>query len=403
MVEFYIADDQNSLESRINLLGKRFRESGSRALWNPTTRKTGERVLPVIEVIPSVLLGEFEEIAYARNRVEYLRECIDRYNEDNTYRTSYWLYWRHNKAASIVRDVIIDIHWDQNTAQSGHILDCAMLGNLVVKCRGRWERVIPVKRTFGRIGMGYLEGRVYLPNNSTVDSRIEKITYTLNKNNVPQLNPRKLTEVWMGIKEVKLGHETFDPLIQFGEGIPYNGMSTIGQATVTTGSRGYWRTNFSLQLIPPDLKDYIGRYTVLLVQKSTDLNTFYYLKHGNVHNSNGNVGNLNVNRRVYPKIINEFHIVNLGEVVVGDARQLNNQPQDFSMEVWAGRDSGSGQIELSPAATLILMPSKRFMYAEFDPVFTGEDMTFTYQTEPLLEHFTTLSSDTGERLSLIHI
>lgn len=386
MVELYIANEENTPESRINLLGRRFRELGNAAYWNPANRSSGSIVVPVNEYVPTVLMGEPEEIAYARNRLDFLANEIDLYTNDNTYRSAFWLYWRHNYGTSLMRDVITSIRWEQNPSQSGHILTTAMQGTLVIPSRGRWERTKPLLR--GYDSLPRLVGSFYAPNNSTVDSRISYLELQVENNDVNKFN-----EFWIGIREGV--STTFTPRLNFWNGTTHNGMGSSGIATPTNTPKPFWKV--AIEYLTPSVNpnDFVGRYTVLLVQQSSDLNNFYFLRTGSRYNTN-NPQTLLTNRKVYPISSNQWHLLNLGEIQIGSDRGLTSSLDSFSFEIWSGRSNRTGNIQISYEAPLLLVPSSRFAYGKFDVPPLGNDPTVKLHTSPLYERYLELTTPRGE-------
>lgn len=399
MIELYIANDLDTPESRINLLGKRFRESGASALWNPALRSSGATVTPVTEVIPAVLLGEPEEIAFARNRIDLLRETIIEYVDNSVNPTGYWLYWRHNAGTAKLRDPISDLWWEQSQEQSGHILDRAMLGNLIVKCVGNLERTLTLKRGYDVLNRA--ADSALIPNNSTTDSRIEKLRLRVDTNLV--VNTAQFYDVWMGIREEGEGLEDFDPTPHFGKGTPIGGMGSGGHITINPGATAcyYMTIDDILSASGGDPNHYKGRYTILLLQESPDINNFWFLKYGDRNNTNHVVGNLNANRRVYPTVAG-WQLLNLGEVSIGENRGLTNNPADFILELWCGRDSGSAASRISDSAPFIFIPSNRFLYTRFNNVFSvGAEANFYFYQTPRLKNLIEIQTATGSRVSTV--
>lgn len=392
LVELYLADINNTPTSKIDLLGNRIRElANSGTFWNPITPKP-DNTNSIFEIIPNAILGSSQEIAELKAKLDIRAVDIYRWTNNRLRKNSTWLYFRFKSSPVLLRDIVYSIQWAGSGTNDAYLIDEYLQGTLTIERRGRWENLNILDYSVENMPTcgSFFNSR----NHGTDDSRIALLEIDTPPNEGREY---AVDEVWVGIREVLDGTEDFNPLLPFSAGRRENNLQPDGTLTLPdTSLLRRFRISIGEVIGIGNPTHYIGRYTVLLKQQSSDSNTVYLMKYGNRANDTLKTEY----RRVY---INNSDVswVNLGEIEIPAGNNRLTAVSDIrnsEIELWIGRTSGAGTVQLFENP-LLLVPSRRYLYIKSEPVQSNGSTLLQFRVHEDNSKSYELRLSTGEVLT----
>lgn len=395
LTELYISDINNNPTNKINLIGDSVRElANGGVFWNMTTPPPNSN-LPLVEAIPTGLLGE--DIGVTKAKLDTLASDIVRFNTNRLRKVSYWLYFRYKDSPYLLRDLIINIQWSSLGANDNYLIDDMLQGTLNITRRGTWERVVLTEHVADEVPTA--GGFTIIPNTGSDNGRIAILSIDTPASTEPT-NENSVNEYWLGIREELQGFEGFNPVIPLSLGRAENGLD-LGTGVLNMATPDLLRRfRISIdELNSLNPSSYVGRYVVLLKQNPTDNNVVYQLKYGN----RANDVDKSPFRRVYNvnNPVGAMSWVNLGEVEIPSGNNRIGSITDIrntELEVWIGRTTGSGSVTLSQNP-ILLVPSLHFLYIKSENIATTGSTTLTFRTHEDNTDSYELRLSTGEVLN----